>query len=164
MTAKKDAKKRRLAAKRKRQAHGRDGHAGVLHRIKRMPAFRDADVRMMPAGAQKMSQVILEFAEPLLEQAEGDTESRNALAFAVLAWNASFMPEDRRQDLVEEHASAFARAGGDIVAIREVFSELIRRKEEVYADVHRLILGYHVKGPEGRRSLEVVSTMANVAS
>ena len=163
MTAKKDGKKRRLAAKRKRQAHNRGSHAEMVHRRNQSSAFRDADVRMMPAGAQKMSQVILEFAGPLLDQAEGDAESRNAVALAVFAWNASLMPEDRRKDLVEEYTSDFARAGGDIAAIREVFSELIQRKEQVYADVQRLILDYRVRGPEGRRFLEVVSTTANVA-
>ncbi len=119
----------------KRQAHSRGRHAGVVQRVKQIPAFRDADQRMIPAGAQKMSQVILEFARPLLDSADGDAEYRNALAFAVLAWNASLVPEDRRKDLVQEHRSAFARACGDTVAIQKAFSDLIRRKVQTYPEV-----------------------------
>jgi hypothetical protein len=40
--------------------------------------------------------------------------------------------EDRRKDLVEEHRSAFANAGGDIVAIGLVFSDLVQRKGQAY--------------------------------
>jgi hypothetical protein len=163
MTAKKDAKKRRLAGKKKRQAHSRGRRTGVMHRVRQIPAFRDADQRMMPGSLQKMSQVILEFARPLLDSADGDAEYRNALAFAVLAWNASLVPEERRKELVHKHSSAFARAGGDLVAIQKAFSDLILRKEQAYPEVQRLVVDYHIRESDGRRFLEVASTMANVA-
>jgi hypothetical protein len=166
MTAKKDAKKRRLASKKKRQAQSRARHTGVMQQVKQLPAFRDADVRMMPAGAQKMSQVILEFARPLLDSADGDAETRNALAFAVLAWNASLMPEERRGDLIQDalkRNAASAHSGGDVVAIQGLFSDLIRRKEQAYPEVQRLIVDYHVRQSDGQTFLEVASTMVNVA-
>jgi hypothetical protein len=113
-----------------------------------------------------MSQVILEFARPLLDSVDSDVETRNALAFAVLAWNASLLPQDRRSELIQEvqqRYSAFARSGGGVVAIQEVFSDLIRRREQAYPDVRRLILDYHIRQSNGRRSLDVVSTMVDAA-
>ncbi len=40
-----------------------------------------------------MSEVLLDFANPLLDEAKSDKEKRTAITISALIWNASLLPE-----------------------------------------------------------------------
>jgi hypothetical protein len=44
-----------------------------------------------------MSEVILDYAQPLLDCAEGDDIKKRAISIAVICWNLSMFPKDTRQ-------------------------------------------------------------------
>ncbi len=65
MAVKKDKKARRLARKRKEQRRTpSSGQQILLNRVRASQHFHNTQVMVNPAGTEKMSEVILRFAEP----------------------------------------------------------------------------------------------------
>jgi len=93
MAAKKDKKARRLARKRKVQRHTPfSGQQILLKRVRTSQHLQDAQVIVNPAGTEKMSEVILRFAEPFKD--DDGVVSKAMIEMAIIIWNASFMPKD----------------------------------------------------------------------
>ncbi len=81
--------------------------------------------------ASKMSEVILDFAEPLLNTIDDDDELfEDAISFAVICWNASFLPEKERKKIVCSMVDEMAKSDvllrlgvqGDIRMLLEQFN------------------------------------------
>jgi hypothetical protein len=52
-------------------------------------------------NASKMSEVILNFAEPLLNTIDDDDELfEDVISFAVICWNISFLPEKEQKKMI----------------------------------------------------------------
>src|SRR5262249_15737919 len=101
MTAKKDKKARRLARKRKEQHHTpSSGQQILLKRVHASQHFHNTQVLVNPAGTEKMSEVILRFAEPFKDH--DGLIPRAMLEIAIILWNASFMPSDMQWKAVED--------------------------------------------------------------
>ncbi len=99
MAAKKDKKARRLARKRKIQRSTQpSGQQILLKRARTSEHFKDTKVIASPPGTEKMSEVILRFAESL--QDKYGVISPNMIRFAILIWNASLMPEDTQKQAI----------------------------------------------------------------
>ena len=49
-----------------------------------------------------MSEVIMDFIEPYMESADTYEAQDRLISIAVLAWNASLLPEDRAQKVIDE--------------------------------------------------------------
>ena len=88
MTAKKDRKQQRRARKRKAQRVSQpSGQQILLRRAQRFDALKNAQIVVNPGDTEKMSDVILRFAAPLLRGADGIVE-KNVIRFAIGVWNA----------------------------------------------------------------------------
>ena len=160
MAAKKDKKARRLARKRKAQRSTQpSGQQILLKRARTSEHFKDTKVIASPPGTEKMSEVILRFAESL--QDEYGVVSPNMIRFAILIWNASLMPEDTQKQAIQDIAKAVPDADrevqqGMILAI----SVLLERKEKYFGDNKRFIVDYQITESDHRINLNVVSTVA----
>jgi hypothetical protein len=89
MTAKKDKKARRLARKRKAQrSTPPSGQQVLLKRVRASQHFHNTQVMVNPAGTEKMSEVILRFAEPFKDH--DGLVPRAMIEIAIILWNASF--------------------------------------------------------------------------
>lgn len=160
MAAKKDKKVRRLARKRKTQrSQPPSGMQRLLKRAQTSEIFKDAEVLVNPAGTEKMSAVILRFAEPL--QDEYGVVTPNMIRFAILIWNASLMPEDTQKQAIQDIAEAVP--GADREVQQEMIlavSVLLERKEKYFGDNKRFIVDYQITETAQRINLDVVSTLA----
>jgi hypothetical protein len=161
MAAKKDKKARRLARKRKAQRASQQpsGQQLLLKRTRTSEHFKDAKVIVNPAGTEKMSEVILRFAEPL--QDEYGIIPPNMIRFAILVWNASLLPEDMQKQAIKDIAKIMPDADretrrGMILAV----SMLLERKEKYFSDNKRFIIDYQITETDHRINLDVVSTVA----
>src|SRR5438128_7953246 len=106
MAAKKDKKARRLARKRKVQRRTPfSGQQILLKRVRASQHLPNTQVIVNPAGTEKMSEVILRFAEPL-KDAYGMLP-KAMLEMAIILWNASFMPSDMQRKAVEDIVNVF---------------------------------------------------------
>lgn len=62
------------------------GHSGEL--------FDPDDVIVLSNPEKKMSEVLIEFAQPLLKVAKTPEQFRTAISLAGIAWNAALLPDE----------------------------------------------------------------------
>ncbi len=159
MTAKKDKKARRLARKRKVQRRTpSSGQQVLLQRVRASQHLHNTQVIVNPAGTEKMSEVILRFAEPLKD--DYGIVSRAMIEIAIIIWNASFMPKDMQRKAVEDIVNVLPR--DDREARREMLltvNMLLERKKQYFSNNKRLIMDYHITASAHSINLDVVSTI-----
>lgn len=126
----------------------REGQAPVLKALAGLNLPKNAKVIKGPMGV-KMSDVLLEFAEPYIESYENEDHLNKVLAMTMVAWGIANLPIEGRQDAIEktmQNLPEEVRADG-----RAVLETMILRKEKYFADNQRTILNYSVtmtpKGP-----------------
>jgi len=108
---------------------------------------------------RKMSEVLMDFAEPILEVIDDDRDFKAAITFSALCWNLSLLPsEDQRAHLND---ALNAIAGTDLFkrhGIQQYIQMLLDRKEALFADDKRLIVDYEVVEDTAGPRLQVMST------
>ena len=160
VVAKKDKKARRLARKRKVQRSPQPaGRQLLLKRARTSEHVKDAQVLVNPAGTEKMSAVILHFAEPF-QDAYGVVPPK-MIQFAILVWNASLLPQDAQPHAIKTIVNLVPvterEARREIVLLTRM---LLERKAKYFADNTRYITDYHITESAHRINLNVVSTVA----
>lgn len=159
MTAKKDRKQQRRAKKRRaRRASQPSSEQLLLKRVKTSKHLKDAIVIKNPAGKEKMSDVIMRFAEPL--KGPDDDLTPKMIQFAILVWNASLLPESERIQALKDIANLMAKDDREAKrVVQEAISTLLDHKQQCFADNKRAILDYQISETAGSLSLNVASTM-----
>jgi hypothetical protein len=117
-----------------------------------------------PAGYVKMSDVLGDFAEPYLESAETEDAYRKVLSLAVLAWNASFLPEEEQQAMVDSClAAGVPRRNEKLKAgLKKIVYALIARKKALFARYRRNIIDFELEDRGSHYHLMVASTAGPV--
>jgi len=113
-----------------------------------------------PRGVEKMSEVLEEFAAPLLAHVEDDESYRSAIAVAAIAWNLSIFPEAEQQTLFSEETPEWKNM--EPAARREfkvILDDLVQRKNKHFADIDRLIIDYELTDTAYGFQLDVMSTI-----
>ncbi|MEI6702738.1 MAG: hypothetical protein WCL71_04275 [Deltaproteobacteria bacterium] len=106
----------------------------------------------------KMSVVLLDFMEPILEYGKTDDELNNLLKLATTAWNAALFPPDTLAKCVDEmftNIPFWQRR-----PMKAAFMKMVRRKQELFADNRRMIIDYHLRNTKDGPHISVVSTVA----
>jgi hypothetical protein len=159
MAAKKDKQARRLARKRKEQRHTPfSGQQVLLKRVHASQHLHNTQVILNPAGTEKMSEVILRFAEPLKD--EYGMVPKAMLEIAIILWNASFMPSDMQRKALEDVVNVIPKENRE--AQRELCSiatMLLERKKQYFPENKRLIMDYHITESAHSIHLDVMSTV-----
>jgi hypothetical protein len=159
MSIRKDKQARRLARKKKAQKHNLPSSQEILFkRIQSSDYFKNTKVIPNTGKAEKMSDVILQFAEPLKD--EYGIVPPNMLRFAILVWNASVLPENERQELIKDIHKILPDADDEMQEILEsIVDMLLERKERYFSDNKRFIVDYNIRETSRRTHLDCVSTM-----
>jgi hypothetical protein len=108
---------------------------------------------------RKMSEIILEFAEPTLVLAENFEEQKSALSLAMIAWNMSLMDDytSQMESLIKNGKRVLDKHfASDISSIIQF---LVQRKLTFYADIRRTVLDYDIVNTDEGLQLNVVSTL-----
>ena len=159
MTVKKDKKARRLARKRKAQHRTpSSGQQILLNRVRASQHLPNTQVLVNPVGTEKMSEVILRFAEPFKDH--DGLIPRAMLEIAIILWNASFMPSDMQRKAVEDVVNVLPSDNTE--ARREMFliaHMLLERKKQYFSDNQRMIMDYHITESAHSIYLDVMSTV-----
>jgi hypothetical protein len=106
------------------------------------------------AGAEKMSEVIEDFAEPLLSRADSPEDVKTALLVAMTAWNYSLLNEEAKVEPDAPHSKLLADPD-----VRSVFDSLLERKRELYPDNRRAIIDFELIPNGTEYQFNVVSTL-----
>src|SRR5262249_25079492 len=107
-----------------------------------------------PLGYEKMSEILVEFAQPLLATAESRESIRKTIALAALTWNLSLLPERQQQQAFDSGPLAEIPS-----EMKPMLLNLIERKKALFPDIHRLIRDFEVTGNGPDLSVNVVSTL-----
>ena len=118
----------------------------------------ESSVIVEPRGVDKMSEIILDFAEPFLEFVDNE---KAILTLAMAAWNIAIFPEEDRDAKIDELViKCFPQDDPQpLEVIKAVVGRLITRKLKLYPDNKRILLGYEFIESGNRRMLNVMSTM-----
>jgi hypothetical protein len=104
---------------------------------------------------RKVSEILMEFAEPWLDQVETDDQRRKVIGMAVLAWNMARLADSDRPDRNDsEIAEKLGEAGMSIL------NEMIGRKVALYPEERRVILDFEFTADSGRMRVDVVTSLS----
>ena len=114
-----------------------------------------ADVRSKSTGKavvflenlpEKMSEVIEDFIEPYRPAVTTSVEYQNLIAVAVIAWNAALLPKSKRAALLRDLHKVVTPPGDRraLAALQALVGEMIKRKEQYFANNRRYIINYRV--------------------
>ena len=107
--------------------------------------------RVEPAGQEKMSKILTDFAEPMIKSAKGEAKIREIIALAVVAWNISLSREWAQMPKTLAYIASLSPE------MREMLAMLLERRNRVYPTVRRLIMDYEVVRETGAYRLNVAS-------
>jgi hypothetical protein len=159
MSAKRERKQQRRARKRKAQrARQPSGQQILLKRAQQSDYLKDAQIVANPGDMEKMSDVILQFAEPLIQGPAG-VISKNAIRLALAVWNASLLPKAEQLETLKALVDMLPEDDQD--ARRELaaaFDMLLARKRRYFAKNPRVILDYQITESADMLHLDVIST------
>ena len=142
-----EAKKRRKAIKRKAQAS-----TATLRNIQ-------TDYPTEYVSANKLSEVILDYAEPLTNVADGIEVEERAIRMSVTLWNASLLPKQKALETMEPALEDMAQ--GDQLLKSEfylMFELMYKRKQSLFPNDKRFIVDYTLEENDGDFYLQVAST------
>ncbi len=110
------------------------------------PAFRHipANVPVVPPkdGEARVSDILLEFAKPILEQAGNNhTAARGAMNVAVLLWNGLV---EGGKALEGAREKLLALPGATAEQVDELVTSMGERKKELFPDARHLVMDFSV--------------------
>lgn len=161
MSEKRRKKLQNRAQKKKRNAMRKKAESIVLERLKKSEHLSNVEVVNNPPGAEKMSQVILDFAEPLTDELSDDDDVafKNIIGLAISVWNISLLPDMEKEKALEQ-LSGFVPAydDKDAVMLQHSIDFLMKRKKKFFSKNKRFIIDYQVTTSKHDRDFYVVST------
>ena len=163
MSAKRQRKQERRARKRKVQrAHQPSGQQILLKRTQKSDYLKDAQIVVHSGDIEKMSDVILRFAEPLLRSPHG-VISKNVIRFAIAVWNVSLLPKDEQSEALKPIVTMLPEDDQDArYELLAAIGMLLARKQRYFANNTRVILDYQITESPDTLHLDVISTVGTL--
>ena len=106
----------------------------------------------------RMSEVLLDFAEPMLGNIPDSSYFDDAIAFSAVCWNLALMPSQEQRKHLNETVDAMA--GSDLFkrdGIEQDIQMLLDRKKALFADNKRVIVDYEIVHEKTGPHLIVIS-------
>ena len=144
-----------MAKKRKRYkpAH----HKRLVSRLEKKGLLKGREILYQPEGYEKLSTVVWDFIEPHRKYATTYEALRKLITLAILAWNASMLPDDKAKDFVEKVVDSQPLSKSDHDMMISVVKDLIERKKKYFSQYTRDILDYELIETEDEFRLSIVS-------
>lgn len=105
-----------------------------------------------------MSDTILEFAQPLLRADLTEEEIRGVIGLAVVAWNASHMPDDMWTRSVANCAESSRLSQGESGLLEDLMFPLVELKRLLFADDERFVVNFELSFERDKPHLQVAWT------
>jgi hypothetical protein len=115
---------------------------------------REANItlRVNTPGVEKMSKVLLQFAEPILDRSAPLEEIRATLFFAMTIWNYSLLSAEARSE-----SKGLLREVMSDPWSRSVAQRLLERKAQLFSDNQRMLYDLEVSQRGDELRVNVVS-------
>ena len=92
-------------------------------------------------GLEVMSNVIWEFAKPLLETCHDEASERKAISLAIFVWNTALLPEQERKEALEAYLAQCREAlpPEELETLSKLIDQLLVDKQTRFADNRKRI-------------------------
>ena len=147
---------KKIRAKKGGKLEVSDSRKQLMQKVKDRVASEGREIEIETSNPQKMSEIIIDYAEPLLEISTTDKEQEKAVIMAITFWNLAILKENERQDMMDSLTPHLLQ-GGDPEDLNQTIEYFIERKQILYPDVNRMILDYDCVHTMDRLHLNVVS-------
>ncbi|WP_297422794.1 hypothetical protein [Clostridium sp.] len=105
----------------------------------------------------KMSEVLLEFSKPVIDEYENVDEVKKIIHIAVLVWNLSFLDEKEQVERKEDIYKVFAYDKALLKNIVLIIDILLIRKKEYFSNINLMIESHEVVVVNGEMRIRVGS-------
>lgn len=108
-----------------------------------------------------MSEVLLEFADELLQEAETIEAEKRVIMLAIVAWNVGLLEEHEQDEKIELFMleSKIKRNSKSWQDMFNLIKTLVCKKQIKYPEMDRAILSFEFDSKSGEPRFSVVSTM-----
>jgi len=140
----------------------RSARGMFIDKMRDSPEYDKTIVFDDPPGVEKMSEVLLEYAEPLTAPlpAHDGKAFRNAIGVAAMCWNAALSPKELRKEGLNQFVSGAAdEVSLPAAELLEILNFMVERKNRLFRKNKRWILDYSVKSTKKDRQIHIVSTL-----
>lgn len=160
MARRKDAKIKQAKRRKENRAEEKSGRELFLEKVQNLMNIQKEKIAPSANGSEKMSEVILDFAEPLLLLSDDEEFGRKAIRVAILIWNISLLPKEKQEKALQEIYADFSRPDDPdyLAGIKTMINVLMERKRTHFPDNKRTIKDYQISGSGKNYRLDIVST------
>ncbi len=118
------------------------------------------------AGLFKMSEVIFEFTQELMDLAKSKREKEGILMLAIVAWNLAVMAGDEPHAVVQHiedflQVLEFKSDSEEEVVVAAMLLALAEKKHLEFPDIQRIIVDFEIKETKKDFRLQVASVEAS---
>ena len=114
-----------------------------------------------PLFARKMSEVLLDFAEPVLETFDHPEDFEAMITLAALCWNCSFLSANEQRKSLNNVINKLVKSEPTArIEIEDCIRILMERKKTVFENDRRMIANFEVVEERDGSRLVVVSSLA----
>ena len=103
-----------------------------------------------------MSEVIVDFAKPLLDQAEGHESKEKAIGLAIVCWNLYLLPKHQQKEERERVLQMFPEESVEV--INGIIDSLLQTRTVYFHTFKKFIMDYEVFWRGDNLHLTVAST------
>jgi hypothetical protein len=149
--------KRKSRKKKRKMRRPPEFHREFISRLEEKGLLKGRKLLYQPEGYDKMSAVVWDFIEPYMEYAPTYEALGRLIVLAILAWNASMLPDDEAKAMVERVVNSQPLSQSDHDMMIDVVEDLIERRKKHFAQYTADILDYKLTETEDEFRLSVVS-------
>jgi len=107
-------------------------------------------------GDDKLSEVIIDLAQPLLERCSNFDEQKKILIFSIHVWNICIVPKEEADKFKEILKKEICRGDEQLIKdMNEIMDYLIARKNFLFKNDKRLIASYTINKTKDGLNLNV---------
>ena len=141
--------------------------SSILRKLRRNATAQRHAVPLRPQeitrAQEKMSEVILDFAEPFLEGISDEKGWKTVLGFAILCWNIALAPEEEQEESLADVLADLGKVAQNeppaIDSLEASARMLVHRKEALFPNNKRAILSYEIVEKGDEMTLLVTSAL-----
>lgn len=118
--------------------------------------FPEKTISFKRQHSNKLSDALIEFGKPMLEQCRSNKQEKKAMGLLVFIWNAANMPEFSTEELSDMLGDLIGKGDPELLSdMNEIVHEYIVRKNQFFADDKRLVESFNLTHTKEGLHLEV---------
>lgn len=102
-----------------------------------------------------LAKTLLRYSTPLTGKSGSPEEMRAALEAAVLCWNASFLAEEHRREMVDKSLAGSGAPEEAVAEFHKMVEAMVERKRQLYPEDNRMIRSWTLEEDKGRFKLNL---------